>query len=122
MAIGPSPSMARPAAPTCSLPEHLVTLVESNLRGVGVARGILGAHETQENAQYLILRAKRSIRVAAFTWDRKDLTVALAHAHGKGVSVRVGVGRGQTASGTTRDQAARLGELHEAGVGVVLLE
>eukprot|EP00969_Alexandrium_andersonii_P300954 13305290-Alexandrium_andersonii.AAC.1 len=89
---------------------------------MGVVRAILGAHETQENAQYLILRAKRAIRVSAFTWDRKDLTMASIHAHGKGASVRVGADRGQTASGATRDQKARLAELRDVGVEVVLLQ
>eukprot|EP00969_Alexandrium_andersonii_P133678 5911803-Alexandrium_andersonii.AAC.1 len=63
---------------------------------MGVVRAILGAHETQDNAQYLILRARHTIRVSAFTWDRKDLTTALIHAHRKGVRVRVGVDQGQT--------------------------
>eukprot|EP00969_Alexandrium_andersonii_P031485 1375300-Alexandrium_andersonii.AAC.1 len=49
----------------------------SNLRGLGVVRGTLGAHESQENAQYLTLQAKRSVRVLAFTWDRQDLTCLL---------------------------------------------
>eukprot|EP00969_Alexandrium_andersonii_P194459 8589374-Alexandrium_andersonii.AAC.1 len=86
-----------------------------NLRGLGVARGILGARETQENAQYLILQARRAVRVLAFTWDRQDLTAALVHVCTKDVPVRIGVDRKQTLAGNTKEQTARLQELAAAG-------
>eukprot|EP00969_Alexandrium_andersonii_P200863 8873477-Alexandrium_andersonii.AAC.1 len=57
----------------------------SELRGLGVVRGILGALETQSNALRLILQARRSVRVLAFTCDRQDLTEALAQARAKNV-------------------------------------
>eukprot|EP00969_Alexandrium_andersonii_P044706 1961450-Alexandrium_andersonii.AAC.1 len=59
----------------------------SNLRGLGVARGILGARETQENAQDLILQARRAVGILAFTWDRQDLTAALVHVRSKDVQL-----------------------------------
>eukprot|EP00969_Alexandrium_andersonii_P176561 7807199-Alexandrium_andersonii.AAC.1 len=68
------------------------------------------------------MRARRSIRILAFTWDRKDLTEALVQARAKNVLARVGADRKQTLAGKTRGQTARLLELAAAGAEVVLLQ
>eukprot|EP00969_Alexandrium_andersonii_P270238 11944986-Alexandrium_andersonii.AAC.1 len=57
----------------------------SELQGLGVVKRILGALGSQTDALQLIDGARRSIRILAFTWDRQDLTEALAQARERNV-------------------------------------
>eukprot|EP00969_Alexandrium_andersonii_P021875 957608-Alexandrium_andersonii.AAC.1 len=57
----------------------------------------------------------------AFTWDRQDITEALARARTRNVPIRMGVDKKQTLEGKTRDQTSRLLELAAVGVEVYLL-